>query len=62
MERAEIQDTLALLQEGRGFCLAALVQAEAQGDIKQAARSRRNLERADAGIALLEKALSGRIH
>ena len=58
MERIELQDTLALLQEGRGYSLAALAQAEAQGDLRQADASRANLAKADAAITILEAELT----
>jgi hypothetical protein len=57
MKRTEKAAIHGLLLVGRGYTLAVLAEAEATGDKRQAAMTRRNLERADQAIDLLEAEL-----
>jgi hypothetical protein len=58
LQRCELAAIFGLLLVGRSFSLAALADAESRGDERQAAMTRRNLERADKAIDLLESELA----
>jgi hypothetical protein len=57
LDRGELAAIHGLLMIGRGYSLQVLAEAEAQGNRRQAAASRRNLEKADAALDLLERQL-----
>jgi len=58
MTRAEKAAIFGLLLVDRGFSLAALADAKSRGNERQAARTRRHIEKADEAITILEAELT----